>query len=358
MANHVANRTSALLLGASIVGVVAVLILRRRRASRFTRARVSYTRQPSPGKVAGRVVDKELWSRLKPAFAVQPIETASIEILQDFDEPCEVDVCDCRKLRCAPTLKSHGFTMMSASSAIVGWERNASNAAVACHEAVEVVRQAFGGCEHVFAFDHTWRSSRRSNFDSSKGPGGRAANLSSAVGRVHTDNTPTTARLKIAELVEKGVVPDFAADTARFRAAIVNVWRAYGVGEKVRQFPLGFIKHDTVEAAECFPYTLAFGESCGINGSIEYREGHAWHYYEGMTPEEVLVFVIYEEPPGSGSSSHVMDDAGHEAVDEARRRCKQVYHAALELQGDERPSAEVAERLSVEVRTLVLLPYE
>ena len=96
---------------------------------------------------------------------------------------------------------------------------------------------------------------------------------------------------------------------------------------------------DTVKPSSCFPYTLAHGDRCGVNGSIERDEAHAWHFYEGMTPDEVLCFVNYEEePPGGG------------------RRIKQVYHAALELLGDDRPSAEEAERLSLEVRTLVLFP--
>jgi hypothetical protein len=183
-------------------------------------------------------------------------------------------------------------------------------------------------------------SSRRSNFDSSLGPEGRAVNLSSAVARTHTDNTPTTARLKIAELVERGIVPPEAADVSRFRAAIINVWRPYGVCGSVKQFPLGCIKFDTIEEANCFPYTLAYEGRCGVNGSIEHRASHEWYFYEAMRPEEVLCFINYEEP------------------NEAAGKIKQVYHAALELVGNERPSAEDAERLSLEVRMVVLFPLD
>ena len=129
--------------------------------------------------------------------------------------------------------------------------------------------------------------------------------------RTHTDNTPTTARLKIAELVESGIVPPEAADVSRFRAAIINVWRPYGVCGSVKQCPLGCIKFDTIEEANCFPYTLAYEGRCGVNGSIEHRASHEWYFYEAMRPEEVLCFINYEEP------------------NEAAGKIKQVYHAAL-----------------------------
>ena len=259
--------------------------------------------------------------------------------------PHEISVVDSRHVMPPPSLQTHGFQIVVAPSTVTTWERTtpvegaelSPIEAIARREAEEVVTHLTGS-RRVYSFDHTWRSSRRSNFDSSQGPGGRAANFSSAVARTHTDNTPATARLKITELVERGVVPPEAEDTSRFRAAIINVWRAYGRGGVVKQYPLGFIKYDTVKEAHCFPYTLAYDGRCGINGSIEHDPGHEWHYYEAMRPEEVLCFINYLEPEAPGG------------------RVKQVYHAAIELLGDEHPSAEAAERLSLEVRMVVLFP--
>ena len=290
-------------LACAAVAGVAVLVLRSRaKASwRRTKAKVSYTRKPDHGKVAGRTVDKELWGRLVTAFAERPISKAEVALLQDADADHEVSAIDSRMLCPAPTLTTHGFQLLSAPSEITSWERTPSNETLGRLEAEAVVKR-LTGTQRVYAFDHTWRSSRRSNFDSSLGPGGRAANLSSAVARTHTDNTPATARLKMAELVERGVLPPEAMDVSRFRAAIINVWRAYGRCGFVKQFPLGCIKFDTVEEADCFPYTLAYEGRCGINGSIEHRASHEWHYFEAMRPEGTSPQI--ERAPLAHSSRH------------------------------------------------------
>ena len=163
--------------------------------------------------------------------------------------------------------------------------------------------------------------------------------MSSSVARVHTDNTPTSARLKIDEIVDRGIVPQDAIGPSS-RAAIINVWRAYGTGRKVTSMPLGCVKYDTIAPQDTFPYVLAHENKCGVNGSISYAPGHAWHFYEAMTPDEVLTFINYEEADDDGTPP------------------RQVYHAALSvLDDDGRADETVAEeRVSFEVRVLALLP--
>lgn len=312
----------------------AVAIMRMRRGRRVTvRARVVYTKRPDPGRLAGRLVDAQLWGRLKSAFAVKPITADAAAILQDAEDPREIDVIESRRLHPAPTLDSHGFELRLAPSQVKDWGRTEENAATVRCEAEELVKTATGAAA-VFAFDHTWRSSKRSNFDSSVGPGGRAANMSSAVARAHTDNTPTSAARKVDELVSRGLVPATVKDGAH-RLAIFNVWRAYGVGATVRQYPLGCVKCRSVPTGDTFPYTLAHGAACGENGSVCFNSAHAWHYYDAMTPDEVLLLTNYEEPAASGG--------------EVR-----VFHAALELVGQDCDP----ERVSVEVRVLALLPRQ
>ena len=316
---------------------VTAFLLRKSKPGR-EKARVSYTKRADGGRVAGRTVDKELWSRLIPAFAKLPISAAEVARLQDADDPHQVQVLNSRTLQPLPTVSTHGFELRTVPSKVTKWERSASNEAVARREAEGIVQQATGAVRTI-AFDQTWRSSRRSNFDSSVGPGGRAANLSSAVARVHTDYTPSSALLKINELVDRGVVPAEVQDKSKYRLAIINVWRAFGAKASVQQFPLGCIRCGTVDPSDTFPYTLAYvGDmACGINGSIQHDPTHEWHFFDAMTPDEVLLFVNYEESTERGALP------------------KQIYHAALELMGEGRPTCEAAERLSLEVRVLALL---
>ena len=76
-------RPSLLVAGATVVGVAIFVLRSRRRKANTVKARVSYTRKPDPGRVAGRLVDKELWSRLVSAFAEQSIDEKGKALLQD-----------------------------------------------------------------------------------------------------------------------------------------------------------------------------------------------------------------------------------------------------------------------------------
>ena len=294
-------------------------------------ATVSYTRPPPPGKRAGRTVDGELWSKLRPALAVSTF--AEHDTLADSDDPHVVEVQDARGLSVPPTLATHGFELRHSPSQVTEWQRAPETVAKVCAEAEEIVRQATGAASAI-SFDNTWRNSCRSNFDSSLGPGGRASAFSAAVARVHTDFTPDSALAKVEQLRARGLLPPEACDGERFYRAIVNVWRAYGPGDKVRSAPLALIAADSVAASEGFPYALVHGDEAGINGSLAYNGRHRWHYYSEMLRDEVLLFLNFEE----------QEDA-------SAPRC--VYHAALDAA---RAMDEPPGRLSVEVRVLALFP--
>lgn len=148
---------TTILAGAVVAGVAVLVVLRRRRCPKVSYpARVSYTRKPDPGRVAGRTVDQELWGRLITAFAEQPISKEELALLQDADEPHDIEAIDARTLDCAPTLSTHGFTLLSAPSKITTWERTPANEALGRREAEEVVK-TLCGTQRVYAFDHTWR---------------------------------------------------------------------------------------------------------------------------------------------------------------------------------------------------------
>ena len=86
---------------------VTAFLLRKSKPGR-EKARVSYTKRADGGRVAGRTVDKELWSRLIPAFAKLPISAAEVARLQDADDPHQVQVLNSRTLQPPPTVSTHG----------------------------------------------------------------------------------------------------------------------------------------------------------------------------------------------------------------------------------------------------------
>ena len=348
----------ALVLLATVVAIVGLFVLNLRLFGRYffspiRRARVSYTIPAPVGKITGRSVDAELWSRLVTAFVASPFNDHSR--LEDLDDPQEIEVANARLMADAPTLSSHGFELRVSPSEVEDWERTDEVAQILRREAERIVLEATGA-SGAHAFDHTWISSRRSNLDSSLGPGGRSANLSSSVSRVHTDTYASSGRDKINELVANHVLPPHAADTKQYRAAILNVWRAYGTGPCVKAAPLGCVDPSSVDPSSTFPYTLATDALAGVNGSIAFDPGHRWYYFDAMTAEEVLVFTNFEEPEPAPAPP-----AGEEGADGgallASGRPRGVYHAALEMLTDDgRPENDATERTSVEVRVVALFP--
>jgi hypothetical protein len=293
---------------------------------------VSYTGPPPQGKRAGRVVDSELWTKLSPSLAISAFPEQERQDLVDQDLPHTIEVRDARSIEPAPTLGTMGFELQLSPSAVSDWQKTPETVALLCSEAEELVKKVLPGAEAVAAFDQTWRDSLRSNFDSSIG--GTSPALS-AVARVHTDFTIASSLEKVDQLIaQKKIGPEFA-DKARYRRAIVNVWRAYGGGDRCTTAPLAVIDPASVAASVCFPYALVHEASAGINGSISFDPAHKWYYFPEMRPDETLLFYNFEEGATEDAS-----------------RC--VFHAALnaaEAQNGPPPG-----RKSVEVRLLVLFP--
>lgn len=281
-----------------------------------------YTKDPAVGRVAGRVVDGELWKKLTPA--VSQVDLTPQLRLQD--EEVAVKVSPRNGRQCELSLANDGV-QLSRRPLACDW-KDASAAGLAAEiDAIKAVKE-LTGCVEAVAFNTTWRSSERDNRDSSKGPE-EIKTWSSAVSRVHADFTPQSAKQKIEEMVNDGRVPkSFAADKALGRRAVVNVWRAFGKGECVKDFPLAFLHPKSIDA-DIFPYYMAHGKVAGVNASIAHSPQHEWIYFPDMTPEEVVLFYNFDD------RSDAVAPCG-------------TFHAALELEGrDPRPP-----RLSVEVRIL------
>jgi hypothetical protein len=294
---------------------------------------VSYTWPPPHGKRAGRVVDAELWAKVSPALAVSPFTEEQRQDLVDQDLPQTIAVSDARSMEPAPTLATMGFELQSSPSAVTDWQRTPETVAMLCSEAEELVKKVLPGAAGVSAFDHTWRNSLRSNFDSSIGG---KSHFSSAVARVHTDFTPASSLEKVDQLIEQKKIGSEFADGARYRRAIVNVWRVYGGGDRCTAAPLAVIDPSTVAASCCFPYALVHETRAGVNGSISFDPAHKWYYFPEMRKDEALLFYNFEEGVQDLQAS----------------RC--VYHAALDAA--EAQNGPPPGRQSVEVRVLVLFP--
>ena len=164
------------------------------------------------------------------------------------------------------------------------------------------------GAREVVIFDHTVRVD---NPDATRKP---ARN-------VHSDYSKDGAEQRLIDLLG----PEAAREWAKGHYAFVNVWRP--VGHPINSAPLGFVRPNSVDAADWILLDLIYpdrkGQIMGLVGSAK----HEWVYQSKMTPDEVAVFNIY-------------DNRGRPSI----------AHSALDMIED--PSVTTI-RKSIESRTLV-----
>ncbi|MFK7963833.1 MAG: CmcJ/NvfI family oxidoreductase [Burkholderiaceae bacterium] len=164
------------------------------------------------------------------------------------------------------------------------------------------------GAEEVIVFDHTVRID---DLDATRKP---ARN-------VHTDYSRAGAEQRLIDIVGADRARDFHNSGFGF----VNVWRP--IEHVITTSPLGFIRPATIEADDWMTIDLIYPDRRGEILGVAANPDHEWFYLSRMTPDEVVIFNIF---------------------DNERRPC--VAHSALDTEVD---SDCRSRRKSIESRTLV-----
>lgn len=166
------------------------------------------------------------------------------------------------------------------------------------------------GAKEVVIFDHTQR------IDDPKSDRKPARN-------VHSDYSPEGAERRLVDIL--------GAERASYwqegHFAFINVWRP--VDNPINSAPLGFVRPSSVEPEDWILIDLIYPDRLGHIMGLVANASHEWVYQSRMTPDEVVVFNIYDN---QGRPS-----VGHSAVDRI-----------------ENPTLSFA-RKSLETRTLVRL---
>ncbi|MFC7817457.1 MULTISPECIES: CmcJ/NvfI family oxidoreductase [unclassified Streptomyces] len=113
--------------------------------------------------------------------------------------------------------------------------------------------------------------------------------------RVHVDQSPKSALARAARHGEPG---------RRFsRVQIVNAWRPlFG---PVRNYPLAVCDYRSLHvSADLVPTRLLFPDWLKDREtfSVKHNPDHRWYYWNGMSPDEVLVFKCYDSASRSLAS--------------------------------------------------------
>lgn len=160
----------------------------------------------------------------------------------------------------------------------------------------------------VIVFDHTVR------IDDPNAPRRPARN-------VHNDYNAAGAEQRLVDLVGEDQAKDF--HDAGF--GFVNVWRP--IEHVIQSSPLGFIKPSSMVDDDWMDIGLIYPDRFGQILGVAANPDHKWFFKSHMTPEELVLFNIY-------------DSAGR----------PHLAHSALDMEGDDKATVP---RKSIESRTLV-----
>jgi hypothetical protein len=205
------------------------------------------------------------------------------------------------------SLATTGFQLCTHRSAVHDFWDEAELQARAYPEAEALVRE-LTGATLARAFDHTLRR-RAVGRPPLDGSGGSFAAVREPVGRVHLDYTPTSAPMRVAQVLGDA---ERAARVVAGGYLIVGLWRPT-LEEPLRDAPLALADRRSVQAQDLVPNDLIYRERRGQTFAIRHNPAHSWHYFRGQRRDEVAVFLHYDgrraddaggNPHGLGATPH------------------------------------------------------
>ena len=226
----------------------------------------------------------------------------------------EVMIRDGRQADAAFSLEEHGFAFVTAPSQVIDFANEETIRSAYYAEAEQLVLAQTGG-KRAQIFDHTVRHG-----DDAKH---RALGLREPAFTVHNDHTHWSAPKRLRD-----ILPSEAEDLLTRRFAIVQTWRP--IGGPVASDPFAIADARSIVEDDYLAVRRHAPGRVGEIWHLKYNPDHRFYYLPHMSPDEVLVFKVYDS-----------------AVD---GRARYAAHSAFSLPST--PS-EAPPRTSIEVRMFV-----
>lgn len=209
-------------------------------------------------------------------------------------------------------LDEHGFRLLHHPTSVRDFhdERQVNEGYV---RETETLLRSYAGARDVVVFDPTLRSSKS---DPSASGGYRPPVL-----RVHSDFTDRSSAQTLRDLK-----CEHRAGSCRF--AILQVWRP--LGGSADGLPLALADARSVQDDDLYRVQRVYPDWVGELSYVAHRPQHQWYWFPGMTPEEAVLFKVYDSVTG--------------------RTARWAIHTGF-VPG--RPAAAPTHRESIEIRALV-----
>ena len=189
-----------------------------------------------------------------------------------------VRIHDARRAPRRFSLDEHGFELVSRSSTVTDFADDVAIAEMYYPEVVALMVE-YTGARKAVVFDHTVRHGD----DATR----TTRQLREPVLGVHNDYTEWSAPKRVHD-----ILPGEADELLRRRFAIVQLWRpVHGV---VQSQPLAIADARSIEPSDLIPVQRRSPDRLGETYSLSYNEKHRWYYYPQMTPDEALIFKVFD----------------------------------------------------------------
>lgn len=166
-------------------------------------------------------------------------------------------------------------------------------------EITELLKKEIGARE-VIIFDHTLR------VDDPHATRKPARN-------VHSDYSPEGAHQRLRDLVGE----DNAVAWEAGHFGFINLWRP--VGAPINTAPLGFVRPRSVPQDDWITIKLIYPDRLGSIMGLAANDAHEWVYMSKMTPDEVVLFNIYDNRGRPSIAHSAIDMVEDPTIDTVRR---------------------------------------
>lgn len=188
-----------------------------------------------------------------------------------------VRIRDARPLAAQLDLDTQGFMLTRHLSTMKNWLDKEELARVYYPEMERLVCEVSGATRAVL-FDHTIRHGDQATREEKL--------LREPVFYVHNDYTENSAPRRLRE-----VLPEDADRLLQRRHAIIQVWRPL---KTISRNPLAFADARSVAFSDLVVSERRYPHRVGETYRVRYNPAHEWHQFPQQTPEEALVFKVYD----------------------------------------------------------------
>jgi hypothetical protein len=195
-----------------------------------------------------------------------------------------VKIEDGRPKREEFNLATHGFAFVDHKSAVQNFYDD-DNVRDVCYPEVQALITEHIGCERVLVFDHTIRTADDEII--------AKYGVRQPVKAVHNDYTEKSAPQRVRDLLQA----DEAEKLLQRRYAIIQVWRPI---KNVESEPLAICDGRTIPQTGFIMLQRRYSYRTAEVYHISYNKNHKWLYFPKMTPDEALIFKVFDTNADAG----------------------------------------------------------